>query len=87
MREGSPPPSCHVSYFTGHVSCVTCHMSHVMCHFFHVFLLQSGEASWWRVCYQRGVPRLVLIEVTYQKETILTTQSRISVRKQSIIMD
>ena len=20
---------------------------------------QSGEASWWRVCYQRGLPRLV----------------------------
>ena len=20
----------------------------------------SGEASWWRVCYQRGLPRLVL---------------------------
>ena len=21
---------------------------------------QSGEASWWRVCYQRGLPRLVV---------------------------
>ena len=21
---------------------------------------QSGEASWWRVCYQRGLPHLVL---------------------------
>ena len=20
---------------------------------------QSGEASWWRVCYQQGLPRLV----------------------------
>ena len=24
---------------------------------------QSDEASWWRVCYQRGLPRLVLIEL------------------------
>ena len=21
---------------------------------------QGGEASWWRVCYQRGLPRVVL---------------------------
>ena len=24
-----------------------------------LFFGQSGEASWWRVCYQRGLPRLV----------------------------
>ena len=23
----------------------------------------SGEASWWRVCYQRGLPRLVSLPV------------------------
>ena len=43
------------------MSPVTCHMSHVTCHmslFFYFFLL-SGETSWWRVCYQRGLPRLV----------------------------
>ena len=41
---------------------VTCHVSRVL------FLLivssffgQSWGASWWRVCYQRGLPRLVLI--------------------------
>ena len=50
-----------------------CHMSHVMCHVSHVkcqgvtffclfFLFLIGlicGASWWRVCYQRGLPRLV----------------------------
>ena len=35
-----------------------CHMSRVTCHIF--FFGQSGEAYWWRVCYQRGLPRLVL---------------------------
>ena len=33
--------------------CVTCHISHVTC------LGQSVGASQWRVCYQRGLPRLV----------------------------
>ena len=23
---------------------------------------QSGGASWWRVCYQRGLPRLVFMD-------------------------
>ena len=36
-------------------------MSHVTCHFFLFFFGQSGEAYWWRVCYQRGLPRLVLV--------------------------
>ena len=26
-------------------------------------IAQSGEASRWRVCYQRGLPRLVLLHV------------------------
>ena len=37
---------------------VTCNMSHVTCH-----MSQSGEAIRWRVCYQRGRPRLV--DTTY----------------------
>ena len=46
--------TCHdVSRVTFHVSRVTCHMSHV------TFFGQSGEDYWWRVCYQRGLPRLV----------------------------
>ena len=53
---------CHMSGVRCHVSRVTCHVSRVMCHifiFFYMFL-QRGEISWWRVCYQRGLPRLVL---------------------------
>ena len=47
---------------SGHVSCVTCHKSHVTIIIF-VFG-QSGEAYRWRVCYQRGLPRLVLLGQT-----------------------
>ena len=31
-------------------------MSHI---YIHIFFLQSVEAYWWRVCYQRGLPLLV----------------------------
>ena len=48
-----------MSHVLCHVSCVTCHMSHVTCNFFFFFFWQSGEAYRWRVCYQRGLPRLV----------------------------
>jgi hypothetical protein len=43
------------------MSCVTCHMSNIMCHMSRVtcHFFNSGEAYWWRVCYQRGLPRLV----------------------------
>ena len=65
--------TCHMScvtYHLSHITCplspVTCHVSYVMCHmlqyflfFFSYFFGQSGEASRWRVCYQRGLPRLV----------------------------
>ena len=68
--------TCHVSHVTCHVSHVTCHVSHVTCHmshviyiyffsffffFFFLFFGQSGEAYRWRVCYQRGLPRLVFL--------------------------
>ena len=75
MRECSPPQMCHMSHVTCHISCVMCHvscvtfhvsrvichMSHVTCHIFYFifFFGQSGEAYRWRVCYQRGLPRLV----------------------------
>ena len=38
-----------------HLSRVTCHMSLL----FSFFFGQSGGAYRWRVCYQRGLPRLV----------------------------
>ena len=55
----------HVSRVTCHVLRVTCHVSRFMCHmsfilFFNVFFGQSGEVYRWRVCYQRGLPHLVL---------------------------
>ena len=37
----------------------TCYMSRVTCNIFFFFL--SGEAYRWRVCYQRGLPRLVYL--------------------------
>ena len=46
-----------------HVSRVTCHVSRVMCQKINKLpsekIGQSGGASRWRVCYQRGLPRLV----------------------------
>ena len=39
-------------------SCVTCQAS-------YFFFLQNGEANWWRVCYQRGLPRLVFTSMRF----------------------
>ena len=44
-----------------HVSGVTCQVSGVSCNFIIFFFGKSGGASRRRVCYQRGLPRLVLI--------------------------
>ena len=54
---------CHMWHVTCHISCVTCHMSLVTCNiffllFFFFYFGQHSEASQWRVCYQRGLPRL-----------------------------
>ena len=51
----------HPQHVTGHVSCVSCHISRVTSHM-SCFFLQIGEAYWWRVCYQPGLPRLVLTQ-------------------------
>ena len=41
-------------------------MPHVTCIFLFIFylqnILQNGGASRWRVCYQWGLPRLVIIQ-------------------------
>ena len=42
-----------------HMSRVTCHVSYVLFSFF----LRVCGASRWRVCYQRGLPRLVFIRL------------------------
>ena len=49
-----------------HISHVMCQVSYVMCHFF----VQSGGASRGRVCYQRGLPRVVfgVPEVIYTRQ-------------------
>ena len=50
------------------MSCVMCHVSHVTGNFFFLFFfLQSGEAYWWRVCYQRGLPLLVCVLLSIQQ--------------------
>ena len=41
------------------MSRVTCHMSQFKFFYLIFFFGQSGEAQRWRVCYQRGLPRLV----------------------------
>ena len=55
---------CHVSCVLCHVSRVTCHMSHVTWKkkkkFFCFSFFLSGGASLSRVCYQQGLPRLVI---------------------------
>ena len=61
---------CHLSCVTCHVSPVTFHLSHVKKKYILFFFFtkkliilnifwQSGGASWWRVCYQWGLTRLV----------------------------
>ena len=57
---------CHISHFTFHMSYVMCQVSGVKCTFFLLIFLfsspffgQSGGASRWRLCYPRGLSRLV----------------------------
>ena len=54
FKEGSPPPTCNPA-------CVTCHVSHVTGHMSHFFFYKEMKLVW-RVCYQRGLPRLVWIQ-------------------------
>ena len=44
---------------TCQVSCVTCAVSGVRSFFLYFFGAQRSAGSWWRVCYQRGLPHLV----------------------------
>ena len=70
--QPTPCVTCHVSCVTCHVSNVTYHLPHVNRHLspvtFHFFWgkkMKNGGASWWRVCYQRGLPRLVYQQTEY----------------------
>ena len=53
----------HMSHVTCHVSYVKCHMLFVQCDIFCIFFPSHIGASWWRVCFQRGLPRLVLKDI------------------------
>ena len=57
---------CHMSGVMCQVSGVTCHVSHVRCHtsFFGGIFFGASQL---RVCYQRGLPRLVS-QPPYQQE-------------------
>ena len=52
---------CRMSHIAYQVSHVTCQVSHIHC-IFSVGGGQNDGASKWRVCYQRGLPRLVLLQ-------------------------
>ena len=49
--------TCHVSHVTCHLSRFTFRMSHLTCNF---FFRQRCGAYRWKVCYQQGLPRLVV---------------------------
>ena len=64
----SPYIMCHVSRVTFQVSYVTCDVSRVTCDMSHVMWLNLFSSfffykflggSWWKICYQRGLPLLV----------------------------
>ena len=59
---------CHVSNVLCHVSGVRCHMSGVTCQVSNVKkknLDKVVKLVWWRVCYQRGLPRPVLVSIYF----------------------
>ena len=62
------------------MSRVTCHMSHVTCHvslvtIFFLFLQNVGP-SHWRVCYQWGLPLLVLVRGSVYEEEMSQKQMK-----------
>ena len=58
-----PCVMCPVSHVRCHISLVTCHVSHLRCHMSHIFSssfsFRKWWSSWWRVCYQWGLPHIV----------------------------
>ena len=65
LRVWAGIPSCPVC----HVSHVICHVSHVTYHFFSSFFGTKWWSLLWRVCHQRGLPRLVFIQRGSQNMT------------------
>ena len=54
---------CQVSHVRCQVSSVRCQVSGVTYIYIFIYFLQSCGASRWRVCYQRGLPCLVFINI------------------------
>ena len=59
---------CDMSHVMCHMSRVSCRMSRVTYNFFYD---RDGEAYRWRVCYQRGLPCLVLDAQASQDDMIV----------------
>ena len=64
------------------MSCVRCHVSG----FFGFIFGQSGEASRWRVCYQRGLPRLVFLALCLLWWKMIDLKSVIFQKEKGLIM-
>ena len=69
-REGSAPAACaaglflEILNFEGHQNRTTgSRVTALLLNGWIFPIGQSGEASRWKVCYQRGLPRLVCVEL------------------------
>ena len=85
MRQCSPPPcvTCQVSSVTCHVSGVMCQVSHVR---YHAFFLQTVWASRCRVCYHRGLLRLVSYSQSVKSIKLLFCINIFGRKKYSLII-
>ena len=73
--------TCHMSRVMCHMSNVMCHLSCVTCHMFlkkcrkkipSKKIGQRGGASWWKVCYQRGLYKQTMHQTKYLVPLLLT---------------
>ena len=82
---------CHVSCVRCQVSCVTCQVS-LFSIFFSLFSGLSGGASWWEVCYEQGLPRLVsiifrtqqLVSVTFSWDIVMLLSCSLTIGLQAM---
>ena len=84
MREGSPPPTCHMSGVICHMLCVMCHILCVTCHVSQSGQSgqggQSGEISHWSVCYQRGLSCLVSYKINFLEKCLVALLDEVKVQ-------
>ena len=79
---------CNVSPVTSHLSGISCHVPPVMCYLPYVIYilfvikkkLQIGRASLWRVCYQRGLSRLVSYEMHFPVKDLVVALYEVEVK-------